>query len=164
LPPKKNLKLSAVRLRRLSEFSRGEFLAAAGGESGSDYLKNTAPSSTQNLHVRNPLKRLASISVFVSSSKFVHLKASFFFRLSLSTIISSSSCIFTKFGIKAMSFQSPNMFFINHSPISIQSFHLFWFKFKAYIFLTTPLESGMLAVFPTELSLTIALWQRYTLA
>ncbi|MDP1689952.1 MAG: hypothetical protein Q8L52_01990, partial [bacterium] len=36
LPPKKNLKLSAVRLRRLSEFSRGEFLAAAGGEMRSD--------------------------------------------------------------------------------------------------------------------------------
>jgi len=38
MPPKKNLKLSAVRLRRLSGFSRGGFLAAAGGESGSDYL------------------------------------------------------------------------------------------------------------------------------
>jgi len=25
MPPKKNLKLSAVRLRRLSEFSRGDF-------------------------------------------------------------------------------------------------------------------------------------------
>jgi hypothetical protein len=36
MPPKKNLKLSAVRLRRLSEFSGGEFIAAAGGESGSD--------------------------------------------------------------------------------------------------------------------------------
>ena len=50
LPPKKNLKLSAVRLRRLSvmrrllrslcsrvaEFSRGDFLAAAGGEMRSD--------------------------------------------------------------------------------------------------------------------------------
>src|SRR3989344_6008414 len=38
LPPKKNLKLSAVRLRRLSEFSLGEFLAATGGEMRSDYL------------------------------------------------------------------------------------------------------------------------------
>ncbi|OGN27975.1 MAG: hypothetical protein A2941_03020 [Candidatus Yanofskybacteria bacterium RIFCSPLOWO2_01_FULL_49_17] len=40
IPPKKNLKLSAVRLRRLSvrqlADSRGEFLAATGGESGSD--------------------------------------------------------------------------------------------------------------------------------
>ena len=43
MPPKKNLKLSAVRLRRLSEFSRGAFLAAAGGEMRSDYFKNTAP-------------------------------------------------------------------------------------------------------------------------
>jgi len=34
LPPKKNLKLSAVRLRRLSDFPRG-VLAAAGGEMGS---------------------------------------------------------------------------------------------------------------------------------
>ncbi len=32
MPSKKNLKLSAVRLRRLFEFSRGDFLAAAGGE------------------------------------------------------------------------------------------------------------------------------------
>jgi hypothetical protein len=30
------LRFSAVRLRRLSEFSRGEFLAAAGGEMRSD--------------------------------------------------------------------------------------------------------------------------------
>jgi len=36
MPPKKNLKLSVVRLRRLSEFSRGEFLAAAGGKMRSD--------------------------------------------------------------------------------------------------------------------------------
>jgi len=28
--------------RRLSEFSRGEFLAAAGGENRSNYFKNTA--------------------------------------------------------------------------------------------------------------------------
>jgi putative ribosome biogenesis GTPase RsgA len=35
-PPKKNLKLSFVRLRRLSGYSRGDFLAATGGESGSD--------------------------------------------------------------------------------------------------------------------------------
>ena len=41
-PPKKNLKLSAVRLRCLSEFSRGEFLADAGGENGSRYFKNRA--------------------------------------------------------------------------------------------------------------------------
>ncbi len=33
---KKNLKLSAVRLRRLSEFSRWAFLAATGGEMRSD--------------------------------------------------------------------------------------------------------------------------------
>ncbi|HEY4486111.1 MAG TPA: hypothetical protein VJB70_00035 [Candidatus Paceibacterota bacterium] len=32
----KDLKLSAVRLRRLSGFSRGDFLAACGGENGSD--------------------------------------------------------------------------------------------------------------------------------
>jgi len=42
MPPKKNLKLSAVRLRRLSvrqlADSRGDFLAACGGENGSDYL------------------------------------------------------------------------------------------------------------------------------
>ncbi|KKW24503.1 MAG: hypothetical protein UY68_C0001G0065 [Parcubacteria group bacterium GW2011_GWF2_52_12] len=40
MPPKKNLKLSAVRLRRLSvrqlADSRGDFLAAAGGEMRSD--------------------------------------------------------------------------------------------------------------------------------
>jgi hypothetical protein len=36
MPPKKNLKLSAVRLRHLSEFSQGDFLAAAGGEMRSD--------------------------------------------------------------------------------------------------------------------------------
>jgi len=36
LPPKKNLKLSAVRLRRLFEFSRGDFLAPFGGEMRSD--------------------------------------------------------------------------------------------------------------------------------
>jgi hypothetical protein len=48
LPPKKNLKLSAVRLRRLSEFSRGDFLAAAGGEMRSDYFKNTAPFFNKN--------------------------------------------------------------------------------------------------------------------
>ncbi|MBI2670298.1 MAG: hypothetical protein HYX20_04105 [Candidatus Yanofskybacteria bacterium] len=45
------MKLSSVRLpacaealagkRRLSDFSRGAFLAAAGGENGSDYFKNT---------------------------------------------------------------------------------------------------------------------------
>ena len=35
MPPKKNLKLSAVQLRRLSEFSWGDFLAACGGENGS---------------------------------------------------------------------------------------------------------------------------------
>jgi len=41
LPPKKNLKLSSVRLRRISDFSRGAFLAAAGGENGSHYFNNT---------------------------------------------------------------------------------------------------------------------------
>jgi hypothetical protein len=34
--PKKNLKLSFVRLSRLSEFSRGHFLATCGGEMRSD--------------------------------------------------------------------------------------------------------------------------------
>ena len=42
MPPKKNLKLLAMRLRRLSEFLRGEFLAAAGGEMRSDYFKYSA--------------------------------------------------------------------------------------------------------------------------
>jgi len=36
LPAKKNLKLLSARLRRLSEFSRGDFLTAAGGEIRSD--------------------------------------------------------------------------------------------------------------------------------
>lgn len=36
MPPKNNLKLVALRLRRLSEFTRGEFLVAAGGEMRSD--------------------------------------------------------------------------------------------------------------------------------
>ncbi len=31
----------SVWLRRFSDFSRGDFLAAAGGENGSHYLKNT---------------------------------------------------------------------------------------------------------------------------
>jgi len=35
------LRFLSVRLRRLSEFSRGAFLAAAGGENGSHYFKNT---------------------------------------------------------------------------------------------------------------------------
>ncbi|MBI2055848.1 MAG: hypothetical protein HYT37_00495 [Candidatus Sungbacteria bacterium] len=42
MPPKKNLKLSVVRLHRFSEFSRGNFLAAAGGEMRSNYFKNEA--------------------------------------------------------------------------------------------------------------------------
>jgi hypothetical protein len=46
MPPKKNLKLSAVRLCRLSGFSQGDFLAAAGGEMRSDYLQNTAQNRT----------------------------------------------------------------------------------------------------------------------
>ena len=41
LPPKKNLKLSAVRLRHVSDFSLGAFLATAGGENRSNYLKDT---------------------------------------------------------------------------------------------------------------------------
>jgi hypothetical protein len=36
LPPKKNLKLSAVRLRRIFRISRGVFLATCGGEMRSD--------------------------------------------------------------------------------------------------------------------------------
>ena len=36
------LKVSAVRLRRIFGFSRGAFLAAAGGKMRSDYFKNTA--------------------------------------------------------------------------------------------------------------------------
>jgi len=56
MPPKKNLKLSAVRLRRLSEFSRGEFLAAEGGEMRSDYFKNRAP----RLEIRLPLTKSRS--------------------------------------------------------------------------------------------------------
>ena len=56
MPPKKNLKLSAVRLRRLSEFSRGEFLAAAGGEMRSNYFKNRAP----RLEIRLPLTKSRS--------------------------------------------------------------------------------------------------------
>jgi|GEM_PF-1825603 len=42
MPPKKDLKLSAVRLRRISDFSRG-VLAACGGEMGSAKQSNTAP-------------------------------------------------------------------------------------------------------------------------
>jgi hypothetical protein len=38
VPPKKNWKLLSVRLRRIFGFSRGDFLAAAGGEMRSDYL------------------------------------------------------------------------------------------------------------------------------
>jgi len=38
MPPKKNLKLSAVRLCRISDFA-GAFLAAAGGEMRSNYFK-----------------------------------------------------------------------------------------------------------------------------
>jgi len=37
------LRFLSVRLRRISDFSRGDFLAACGGENGSDYFKNTAP-------------------------------------------------------------------------------------------------------------------------
>jgi len=36
------LRFLSVRLRRISDFSRGDFLAACGGENGSDYFKNTA--------------------------------------------------------------------------------------------------------------------------
>jgi len=43
MPPKKNLKLLAVRLYHPSEFSQGEFLATCGGESGSDQFKYSAP-------------------------------------------------------------------------------------------------------------------------
>jgi len=35
------VKLSSARLRRISDFSRGAFLAAAGGENGSHYFNNT---------------------------------------------------------------------------------------------------------------------------
>ena len=40
----------SVRLRRLSEFSRGDFLAAEGGEMRSDYLKNSAPLRKSQIH------------------------------------------------------------------------------------------------------------------
>ena len=43
MPPKKNLKLLAVRLRRIFGLFAGAFLAACGGENRSNYLKNTAP-------------------------------------------------------------------------------------------------------------------------
>jgi len=40
MPPKKNLKLSAVRLRRISEFSRRKFLAVVGGDPVGDFTKS----------------------------------------------------------------------------------------------------------------------------
>jgi len=40
MPPKKNLKLSAVRRSRDFGILRGAFLAAAGGENRPNYFKN----------------------------------------------------------------------------------------------------------------------------
>jgi len=60
LSPKKNLKLLSVRLRRLSDFLRVAFLAAAGGEMRSNYLKYSAH------HVSRITPAAAGASVFLT--------------------------------------------------------------------------------------------------
>lgn len=53
----KNLKLSSVRLRRLSEFSRGGLPAPPGrGEMRSNYFKNTAPRRNLSVNFNLSLK------------------------------------------------------------------------------------------------------------
>jgi len=72
-----------VRLRRLSGFSRGDFLAACGGEMRSNYLKYSAPiRKSQILAARNaPLSdqivRIfglkTELAVFDGKRKFFHI-------------------------------------------------------------------------------------------
>jgi len=60
-----------VRLRRLSEFSRGDFLAAAGGEMRSNYFKNGAPKSNFPIFARliRPREARKGMEILVAIEK-----------------------------------------------------------------------------------------------
>jgi len=60
-----------VRLRRLSDFSRGVFLAAAGGENGSHYFKNTGHFSKdfRDFWEKSPRRFAARLGGFAQGAK-----------------------------------------------------------------------------------------------